>query len=85
MGLFGPPNVQKLRAQKDVKGLIKALAYPKDWHICKAAAEALGQIGDSRAVEPLTTALGDEDRFVREIAEEAVHRIASEGGSDACA
>ena len=25
MGLFGPPNVEKMKARGDVKGLIKAL------------------------------------------------------------
>ena len=30
MGLFGPPNVEKLKAKSDIDGLIKALAYEKD-------------------------------------------------------
>jgi len=29
MPLFGPPNVEKLKAKRDVKGLIKALGYQK--------------------------------------------------------
>ena len=29
MNLFGPPNVLKLAAKKNVKGLIKALGYQK--------------------------------------------------------
>ena len=32
----------------------------------RTAAEALGEIGDKRAVEPLKAALRDEDRGVRE-------------------
>jgi hypothetical protein len=27
MGLFGPPDVEKMKAKGDVKGLIKALGY----------------------------------------------------------
>jgi HEAT repeat protein len=100
MPLFGPPNIKKMEAKRDVKGLIKTLGYPdkrdvelprrisfirmdaKDalvrigtpaidllieaikvdknvrWTVSDnlgrcAAAEALGQIGDARAVEPL--------------------------------
>ena len=47
MGLFGPPDIDKLKANKDVPGLIKALGYEK----------RLGWIGDSRAIGPLTEAL----------------------------
>ena len=55
-GLFGPPNVEKLQAKGNVKGLIKALGYKKDEDVREAAAKALGEIGDARAVEPLIAA-----------------------------
>ncbi len=29
-GLIGPPDVEKLKAERDVIGLIKALSYRKD-------------------------------------------------------
>jgi HEAT repeat protein len=67
MGLFGPPDVKNLEAKRDVGGLIRALNYQKDSTIPvhstvrKAAAEALGKIGDARAVEPLIAALRDID------------------------
>ena len=48
MGLFGPPNVNEMKAKRDVKGLMKALAYKKDSGVRKAAATALGQIGSLR-------------------------------------
>jgi HEAT repeat protein len=63
MPLFGgPPDVAKLVAKKDVQGLIKALGYQKDPYgdMHRAAAKALGEIGDQRAVEPLIVALTDE-------------------------
>ena len=63
MGLF-KPNVIKLAAKKDIEGLIKALK-DKDSDVREEAAEALGEIGDDRAVEPLTKALKDEDSSVR--------------------
>jgi hypothetical protein len=59
MGLFGPPNVENMKAKGDVQGLIKAMSYQKDVDVRVAAARALGQIGDARAVEPLIEILND--------------------------
>jgi HEAT repeat protein len=42
----------------------------------KDAAIELGEIGDSRAVEPLIKALGDKDEYVREAATKALGMIA---------
>lgn len=79
MGIFdflsGPPNIEELKAKKDVEGLIKALQYKKDWRIQRQAAEALGKIKDIRAVESLIQALKDDDMHVREKAAEALGRI----------
>jgi HEAT repeat protein len=66
MSLFGPPNVEKMKAKKDVNGLIKALSYTKDATIREAAASALGEIGEPRAVEPLIVVLNDRDWEKRE-------------------
>jgi len=44
MSLLGPPSVSRLAAKKDVKGLIKALQYPKDAAIPVASASALGEL-----------------------------------------
>ena len=46
------PNVEKLKKKRDVKGLIKALEY-KNVDVRIKAVEALGEIKDERAVEPL--------------------------------
>ena len=48
MGLFGPPNIEKLKVRKNIKGLIEALK-DKDEDVRKRAAWALGKIGDARA------------------------------------
>ena len=74
MGLF-KPNVERLAEKRDVKGLAKALFYKKAWRVREAAAEALGKIGDSQAVEPLIAALKDEDWYVRKYAVEALGKI----------
>jgi HEAT repeat protein len=65
MGLFGPPNVEQMKAKGDVKGLIKALRYQKDARVRQAATEALGAVRDVRAVEPLIAVLKDTDKNVR--------------------
>ncbi len=61
MGLFGPPDVDKLKAKGDIKGLVKALASRdtrKGQSVWMAASAALVQIG-APAVEPLLAVLGD--------------------------
>lgn len=74
MFLFGPPNVKKMKARRNVKGLIEALGYQKDDRIGHAAAEALVEIGDP-AVEPLIAALKNERDKVRQSAAKALGRI----------
>ena len=77
MWIFGPPNVEKMKAKRNVKGLIKALGYQKDYKVRRDAAEALGQIGDARAVEGLTVKLKDREEIweVRVAAAEALGAI----------
>jgi predicted DNA-binding ArsR family transcriptional regulator len=58
-----PPDLKKMAANDDVKGLIGALAYPKGGSLPSDAARVLGRIGDPRAVEPLIAAAkGVKDR-----------------------
>jgi HEAT repeat protein len=68
------PNVQELKTQGDIDGLIEALNYPDDHNIRLAAASALGKVGDSRAVDPLITAL-DDQQGVNEVAALALGEI----------
>ena len=64
MPLFwSPPDVERLKAKGNIKGLIKALRYKKE-SIREAAAEALGQLRARRAVTPLiTTFRGAEEYY----------------------
>jgi HEAT repeat protein len=55
MPLFGPPDVDELEAERDVKGLIKALGHEKDRDVREGAVWALSMIGDTRAVELIHT------------------------------
>ncbi|MCK4827283.1 HEAT repeat domain-containing protein [bacterium] len=54
MGIFviGKPNIEKLKAKKDVDGLIKILKH-KDRDIREEAALNIGKVGNKRAVESI--------------------------------
>jgi HEAT repeat protein len=56
MGSFDLKKIEKLKARKNVRRLLKALDDP-DYQVSAAAAEALGEIGDARAVWPLIAVL----------------------------
>ena len=45
MGLFGPPNIEEMKARQDIKGLIKVLHH-SDPKIIQSAAGALVQMGE---------------------------------------
>jgi HEAT repeat protein len=67
MTLYGPPNVEKMKAKKDVQGLIEALDYRKDNGIREAAARALGEIGDKRAAKALIDVLINPWSYSKEV------------------
>jgi HEAT repeat protein len=58
---FLKQNVEEMKKNKDVNGLMKTLNFGSDWdstwEIRSDAAEALGKMGDARAVEPLIEAV----------------------------
>ncbi len=66
-------DVEKMKANKDVKGLIKALK-DKDFNVQWRAAEALGKMGEP-AVELLIEALKDENIYVQNKAADALGKI----------
>ncbi len=75
----GKPDVAKLKASGDVEGLIKALQFKGNAAIRRAAAEALGDLGDQRAKVPLHTALEDDDNGVRVAAQTALGKLIKAG------
>jgi HEAT repeat protein len=75
MPLFGPPNIEKLKAKRDVNGLIKAMTYKRNDWVRKGAAITLGDLGDRSAVEPLIAALDDPWYGVRQSAAQALGKI----------
>jgi len=69
------PDIKKLTRTRNLPGLIRALHH-KDPKIQYDAAEALGVIGDTRAIEPLTTVLMQSELSgVRWKAAEALSKI----------
>jgi hypothetical protein len=76
MGLF-KPSIEKMKAKKDIKGLIGLLSAKedKDVETVGRAANALGEIGDATAVEPLVQTLRDRRPGVRIIAVNALCKL----------
>jgi HEAT repeat protein len=73
-GLLGT-DVKKLKERRDIAGIARLLVH-KDPQVQYEAAEALGDIGDEKAVGPLITALKrDEFSGVRWKAAEALSKI----------
>lgn len=68
-------KVKELAAKRDIKGLSRSLSNRKYDSVRRAAAEALGQIGDAGAVAPLTAALHDRDNYVRRNSVEALAKM----------
>ncbi|MBN1451854.1 MAG: HEAT repeat domain-containing protein [Anaerolineales bacterium] len=84
MGLFGPPNVEKMKMNRDVKGLINALGYQKDASIPRSAAlalagidrpEAIAAFKNPQAVDWLIASLNDEKYYNRWSAARGLGRI----------
>ena len=71
---FSYPLFTSLVSAKDVK-LLKELLKDEDAEVRRRAAEALGKIGDRRAVELLIEALRDGNPMVRIAAAEALGKI----------
>jgi predicted Zn-ribbon and HTH transcriptional regulator len=64
MSLFGPPNIEKLKANRDIQGLVKAYATfgSKSPAIVESVTAALLEIDDPRTVDLLITSLCKDKR-----------------------
>ncbi len=82
MPLFGPPNIEKMTASRDVKGLIKVLKGQTDPQLRAQAVQALMQIGDGQAIEPLYEARNDDNPGVRALAAIALGYFGDERAVD---
>jgi HEAT repeat protein len=76
-GLFGAEKIERLEAKRNVPGLIKRLEKKNDPDLeaPARAAEALGRIGDARAVEALLKAASDGDFRLQEKAKQSLEKI----------
>jgi len=82
MPMFGAPDVPRLEAKGNIKGLVHALAY-KDAGIRCAAAQALGRLHASEATAPLIRAMLDSDDAVAVMAAQALGEIADPSSVEA--
>jgi HEAT repeat protein len=73
VGLF-KPNIAKLKENKDIDQLIKALSDRRE-SVRKSAADALGALKDNRAVDALISALGECESVVSMAAAESLGEI----------
>jgi HEAT repeat protein len=62
-----------------VDSLIQSLKNA-DWYVRWGAVEALGNIGDPRALDPIRDMLHDKDEYVRRAAEDAIRKIERKNG-----
>jgi HEAT repeat protein len=77
---FLGPSQEDVGQSLSIEALIAAAAHDPDPAVREHAAEALGQMGDPRAVGPLVTvALEDGNARVREHAVEALGALGDEG------
>jgi HEAT repeat protein len=74
------PDVEALKNASDVVGLVNALDPEVDWHTRDAAAAALSEVGDDRAVGPLINHLGGDTGYQ---AAETLANIGTERAVDA--
>lgn len=68
MGLFGPPNVEALKAKGNIPGLIKAAGYRKDDLVRRAALAAIAGVRDDTRGPELIPALQGRDSEVAQAA-----------------
>ncbi len=72
--LFGGPDIKKLKVKRDVKGMILALKN-KDANIRRQAIDALEEIEDTNAIDPMTIVLLDENKDIRMRAAEVLEKM----------
>jgi HEAT repeat protein len=78
--LFGPPDIEALKAARDTAALRKAISN-QDWKVRRAVVEALGELKDGQSVDALAHVLASDSYVpVRETAAEALGRIGDRRG-----
>ena len=77
MGIFGPPDIGRLKAGRNVKGLLKVVMKHTDAGVRARAIEALGDLGDPGAVETVLEKFHAGGGSERAAAVEALAKIGS--------
>ncbi|MEJ2628051.1 MAG: HEAT repeat domain-containing protein [bacterium] len=74
MGIFRPPNIEKLKRKRNIKALLKALKH-EGWETRRDAAIALGEIGDPNVIDTLCESLKDNHEDVWVAVEKALEKL----------
>lgn len=77
-----PERIEQLTRQGNVRGLCRALHH-RNVAVRRAAARALGELGNAAGVPCLRRALKDSDPYVRQQVVEALRKIGNEGAVEA--
>lgn len=74
--MFGwfKPDIARLKARGDINGLIHAMGY-EDLNLRMEAMDALGDLAEPRAIDPLIEVLKEEDYTLRMCASNALRKI----------
>lgn len=75
LDFFRSQNVSSLKEKRDIDGLIRVFLNHKDAAVRKEAADALGSLGDVKAVDPLITAVSGSDDALKGSAILALDKI----------
>ena len=76
MGIFGPPNIERMKAHKNIKGLVKVMRSSKESRLSADAAKALGEIGDASVIQPLLDKYGADHYYSSDVAAGALIEMA---------
>jgi len=79
---FAPQDVARLKAEKNVQGLIKVLGHAEDAFVRLEAVKALGELGAPEALDALIGAFNDADENVCFEAQEALAKLSTGKQSD---
>lgn len=76
MSIFGYPNIERMKAHKNLKGLIKVMQSAKDRRLSAEAVKALGEIGDASVIQPLLKVFRSNDYYSSDVAAAALAKLA---------
>ena len=75
------PNIERMKNRGNLKGLVKTLDH-KDLNVRRSAVVALGQLGDSRIIDPILPLLKSRDVETRRVTISSLVQTGKQGVND---